>query len=128
MKDLRRQLERAGISNEVNGLYFDRQGRTIGQLDWMVLMEDDDYRRVARTDLPGYWVSTVWLGLDHSRGPTPRFFETAVFEAGPNGSGRVQEGGGISDIVCERWASEVEAREGHEQVVVRVRAWLEDAR
>jgi hypothetical protein len=62
-------------------------------------------KRVAETTLPnGRWVSTVWLGLDHSfRSGPPLIFETMVF---PNQ-------GDMGDLDCDRYSTEAEALAGH---------------
>ncbi len=50
-------------------------------LKWAKWFEDINNRRVAWTEIPGGYVSTVFLGLDHNfsgNGP-PLVFETMVF-------------------------------------------------
>jgi len=73
-------------------LYFDLEGFPIpsdGMVDpcivWARLREHRDVH-VARDDLPdGSWLSTVWLGIDHSFGMgKPLLFETMRFEAEPH--------------------------------------------
>ena len=75
---------------------------------------DHDYKVVEQTTLPnGLWVSTVWLGLDHSfcrEGP-PLIFETMVFESKEN----------LHDLDCERYPTEAEAIEGHWRMVAKHR-------
>lgn len=47
---------------------------------WFETASKEDGRRVASDHVAGYWVSTVFLGLDHSPYGQPReLFETAVF-------------------------------------------------
>lgn len=50
--------------------------------DWAMMFEGDiDRRRVAETEVGDFWVSTVFLGVDHNfceAGP-PLLFETMVF-------------------------------------------------
>jgi len=49
-------------------------------LEWVKLFKKDVSRRVARTNKPGVYISTVFLGLDHSWGDgPPLLFETMVF-------------------------------------------------
>jgi hypothetical protein len=91
----------------VNGKY-DRDGEPIHDvLEWARLFENDEYRRIALTNLPsGIEVSTVWLGINHrfvGDGP-PLIFETMVF-------------GGEHNEEMWRYATENEARQGHEWVV-----------
>lgn len=64
--------------------WYDREGNPIPDLlTWGRMLEDREYQRVASTKLDnGKWVSTVWLGLDHSFGfgDGPLIFETMVFD------------------------------------------------
>lgn len=74
-------------------------------------MSTADNKRVAKTDLPnGYWVSTVFLGIDHNltgRGG-PVLFETMVFLQGS-----------YADLECLRYRTWHEAERGHEEAVER---------
>lgn len=68
--------------------YYDRQGFPIpgdqgrawvgsATRKWARLLEHEDYRVVARDELPdGSCLSTIWLGLDHAWHEAPLFFET----------------------------------------------------
>jgi len=78
-------------------MYYDRQGFPLQAehpddlrndegwrmpvLTWAMKMQDPAYHRVAEDDFPdGTWLSTVWLGLDHSHGfGPPTIFETMYF-------------------------------------------------
>lgn len=65
-------------------LYYDRDGKPMSDvLEWGKLFEDFKYKRVKATWLWwGGWVSTVWLGLDHSFGMSgpPLIFESMAFK------------------------------------------------
>jgi len=93
--------------------YYDRQGRPI-TIEERIRLDNSEvdglpYMRIAETFTEGCRVSTVWLGLNHQHGDgPPLIFETMVF------------GGGL-DQHAERWATEDEARAGHEQMVEKVR-------
>jgi hypothetical protein len=116
--------------------HYDRQGQPIDLWGWADLMEDPEYRRVAETVLfDGTWISTVWLGLDHSFGdePPPLIFETMVFSkkahvsadkarANPEASAhmRGQE--------IWRYPTEAAALSGHDQVVAKIAEALERLR
>lgn len=67
---------------------------------------DRHWRRVAYTEVGESYVSTVLLGSDHSFGfGPPIIFESMVFpDCGE----------------CERYATRVEALEGHAQMVARL--------
>lgn len=99
-------------------MYWDRDGEPIDIALYSVLMEDAAYKRVARTVVGPYVVSTVWLGIDYGMAAVYRMsdkptalFETMVFGDGPE-----------HDLDCRRWATEAEALAGHEEVVTLVRA------
>jgi hypothetical protein len=80
--------------------------------EWMA--EHDDERRVARTNIDGVDISTVFLGLDHNSGNgPPLLFETMAF-GGPNGI----------DQECERYTTREEAEAGHRRMCDRVAAAL----
>jgi len=65
-------------------------------------------RTVAKTEIGGVLISTVFLGLDHNwLGGPPLLFETMVF-------------GGKLDQEQERYSTWDEAEEGHKQMIERV--------
>lgn len=89
--------------------YYDRQGNPIDDREWSATLRTQEYRRVAKSSVGEYDVSTVWLGLDHGWGDgPPLIFETMVFGTGP------------MDQECVRYSSEAEARNGHAEMVKRV--------
>ena len=102
--------------------FFDRQGNEISMAEFGRLKyEEHDYARVAETlvdcgDQQTAWVSTVWLGLDHSltfdgSDGTPIIFETLIFGPEP------------WDGHLWRYPTEAAALAGHERTV----AWLRHA-
>jgi len=98
--------------------YYDREGHQLPMMEWAKLFESEEdrasYKRVAATTLPnGRWVSTVWLGIDHSFGSgPPLIFETMVFPS---------EGGVLTELDCERYSTEDAAKAGHERMCAK---WL----
>ena len=97
----------------VDGRHFFRDGRPCTFATWCMLIEfRPDYRRIERTEVGEFDVSTVWLGLDHNFGfeGERQTFETMVFRLGSR-----------SNLRCERYSTEAEAREGHERIVREVR-------
>lgn len=86
---------------------------------WGEFFADSDKRRVARTEIAaGIYVSTVFLGLDHSfseEGP-PILFETMVF----NDYGDVD-----GPYMFGRYATWDEAEKGHEKAVEALQALLD---
>lgn len=105
--------------------YYDKEGRPLDRESGWRLFEDMDYKRVASTDVGPYWVSTVWLGLDHrfiGDGP-PVIFETMVFAKGQRDD---PQDHGLTDIDCVRYCTEAEAKAGHEAMVLLVKATLQE--
>lgn len=91
-------------------LHYDRAGEVIDDvMAWAALYEVDDYRRVAFDEVGDAAVSTVWVGLDMRfwPGSPPMIFETMIF-------------GGDHDGAQWRWATEEQARAGHQRVVQRL--------
>lgn len=90
---------------------YDRQGNPLTIEEWGVLHTEEN-KRVAEDTIGRLWVSTVWLGMDHSfGGGPPLIFETMVFVV--TGEGH--------DLDCRRYATEAEALAGHEEVVTAIR-------
>lgn len=77
-------------------------------LEWGKWMQTAD-RKVAKTEIDGQRISTVFLGLDHNwdAGP-PAIFETMVF-------------GGALDGEQDRYSTWEEAEAGHAAMVERVK-------
>lgn len=71
---------------------------------------DRQNRIVAQTHLPGFFVSTVFLGLDHQWGDgPPLLFETMVFKVKDSKRGE--------DIDCRRCSTWEQAEQQHSEVV-----------
>ncbi len=71
------------------------------------LLSDRDYKVVKQDHIGGWFISTVWLGLDHSFNPheDPLIFETMIFKSdGPRGQ----------DHYMARYSTEEQALRGHE--------------
>ena len=109
------------LSDEPNGYYFDRLGVAISQREWVSLRERHDYYRIGSTTVGDIWISTVWMGLDHGFSfahpedtYVPIIFETMVF----NNAGEDRR----MDLEMERYSTEAQARDGHEQMVALVMA------
>lgn len=85
--------------------------------EWSAQMNNPDSKRVAETNLGIYWISTVFLGMDHSFGGTgdPVLFETMVFKRG------MDREINFNDIECRRYCTEEEAIKGHADMVSLMR-------
>ena len=92
--------------------FYDRAANPISREEWVDLFESwPDPRRVASTEVGKFWVSTVWLGIDHrfGGGGPPLIFESMVFHDGEERDMR-------------RYTNEDAALAGHDQLVAAVRA------
>jgi len=100
--------------------YFDKEGNPLELMEWARMFETEEarasYKRVAETTLPnGRWVSTVWLGIDHSFGSgPPLIFETMVFSSKKD----------MNDLDCDRYSTEAQAKQGHERMCAK---WLAES-
>jgi len=90
-------------------LNADHSTRPASLMEWAAAFEDRASRRVASTTLPdGTYISTVFLGLDHSFGEgPPQIFETMVFPSADD----------LNEELCWRYATWDEAEAGHERAV-----------
>ena len=99
--------------------YYDRAGNKITLDQFASLMTQPEYVRIAKTKGPGWMVSTVWLGLDHSfggiDGQSPLIFETMAFIGDDGGSEML------------RATSEEDAKRNHDQMVAEIRRRHEPA-
>ena len=85
--------------------YFDRNGEPLELMGWCALIELGDYKIVRQESVGDYWISTVWLCINHNYGSgPPHIFETMVFGEG-------------NEKYCERYATEAEALAGHLRIV-----------
>lgn len=64
-----------------------------------------------KTEVNGYLVSTVDLGIDHSFGiGKPLYYETMIFKKGS-----------WDDLYCKRYSTEQEAKKGHKKAIEYVK-------
>lgn len=103
---------------------YAKNGDPITIEQWGPLHADPEYMRVGQTQVGPYWVSTVWLGMDHGwgKGP-PVIFETMVFAAVRDDPELETLG---PDMECRRYCTEAEAIAGHEETVLLVTATLNE--
>lgn len=108
----------------IYGKFYDRDGIQIDIATWTRLFGDLTYKRISRTTIASaadpkvaYDVSTIWIGDDHNWLGTsnqPIIFETMVF------------GDGKCDLSQDRYATEAQARAGHDEMVAVVAATVTD--
>ena len=118
------------------GLYFDRQGKPIGMMDWARKHDDREYSTVAQHWVRGWMVSTVWLGINHNYLPSgpPLIFETMIFapkDATIGGDGQMPGPAGAAGLTAadldqyqERYATEEAAQAGHDRAIAALAALL----
>ena len=102
---------------------YDKDGNpiTMEQFSELKFGGDMEYHRVGSDDIGPYWVSTVWLGMDHNffgHGP-PLIFETMVFLTAERDD---PEHHGLREFDTHRWSTLEEAQKGHQDVCTLVRA------
>jgi len=86
-------------------MWHDRSGTEISTKEANDLLGNIDYKVIALREVGDTRISTVWLGLDHGwTAAPPLIFETMVFRNGDS-------------IDMERYATEAEARLGHDRMV-----------
>lgn len=78
-------------------------------MKWACWTNNPANRRVASTRVGPWWVSTVFLGIDHNFGPSgpPVLFESMVFREDHRGR----------DFDSRRYCTYEEAKKGHEELV-----------
>lgn len=105
--------------NKIDYRHFDRRGEAISMREWMRLWKSHEYRLVKQDSVENYWVSTVWLGLDHSytQEGMPIIYETMLFDHSEHSE---QEGNAWMDLLCRRYSTELEALTGHDEVMKEV--------
>jgi len=90
-------------------MYYDKEGLPITMQSWCILFETKSYRVIDQdTARDGSWVSTVWMGLNHSHTPGKiLIFETMTFSKEDS-----------SDVLnCRRYSTLKEAKNGHKEVL-----------
>ena len=81
-------------------------------------------RRVAETDVEGFRVSTVFLGLDHSwSGGPPLIFESMVFSATTKFN-EIAQREFHEELDQRRYSTYAQAMAGHEAMVAETRAFV----
>lgn len=98
--------------------WFAKNADPITPEQWAAFRLDESYWRIGADSVGDYWVSTVWLGVDHGRpwdDARPVIFETMVFH-----------GETSDDQYLARYVTEDAARAGHADITAMVRL-LENA-
>lgn len=83
--------------------------------EWMEESQENGARWIEVTDVQGFQVSTVFLGLNHGF-TRPLWFETAVFRLAPDGVTYKR----IYDAL--RYPTKIEAVAGHAAICAKVRS------
>lgn len=101
--------------------YYDRNNRPLSLDEYATLLRDREYKRVCSDYVGSYWVSTVWLGLDHAfMGGPPLVFESMVFADTAEDSSELGE-----DRFSDRYTTEHQAVLGHYEIVAAVQACVD---
>lgn len=112
--------------DDLYGGWYDRQGRRISVNEASRLGKNRAYKVVKQEQVGMYWISTVWLGLNHGwteTGP-PVIFETMVFpQSGDENIDALvkatedDEWGSMLERDSDRYCTEAEALAGHQRMV-----------
>jgi hypothetical protein len=106
-------------------LYFDVNGQPITLERWSEMLGEMHYKRVGSTMVNDkrYWVSTVWLGLDHSHGFSvrPLIFETCVFDHHDLVENEFLRSPYPQSYVMQRYATADSAKRGHRRIIKKLR-------
>lgn len=100
--------------------YFDRQGNQVADaVAWAKLAGSVDCH-VARTTVGRFYVSTMWIGVDIGwcEDGAPLIFETMTFARRKRDKNKLWASYGV----LRRYATEEEARKGHERIVNQIRS------
>src|SRR4051812_45017882 len=129
--ETRRRRPRNRLGELERPFYYDRKGAPIWDtVQWSELVSDPAYKRVALDYLPvpgvaadEAFVSTVWLGIDHSfgYGGPPLIFETMVFAGTVESQVFGRSTRYMRDVgdIQQRYSTEAEALAGHADVLAR---------
>ncbi|HEX3455434.1 MAG TPA: hypothetical protein VHS03_12475, partial [Gaiellaceae bacterium] len=105
----------------MRSMHYDRDGLPLTLREWALRLEDAEYRIVERSEVDGWIVSTVWLGINHRFTPgPPLIFETMVMHSEmtePSLLGDVP----VFDDFQMRYPTEPAARAGHDRIVAAMR-------
>lgn len=88
-------------------------------LEWGQWFEQTENRTVARTQISGFLVSTVFLGIDHGFGKKQLWFETMVFED-EDRPVPIEVAGTLKKLLADyqvRYSTWIEAEAGHNQII-----------
>lgn len=103
------------------GYTLDSKHNPLPQVDvlyWGRWFAEND-RHVRKSYVRGYYVSTVFLGIDHSwSGGKPVLFETMIFPLSKKGGEIIH----FAEDFCDRYCTWDEAVAGHARAVKMVRS------
>lgn len=106
MKEKFSELDEIG-GNVVN--YYDKKGNPISYWEYSGYSSDWEYKIIKHTTYGDFFVSTVWLGLDHSNRWLRKDCKILIFETMIFNDEKEHELGNYQ----ERYTTENEARNGH---------------
>jgi hypothetical protein len=107
------EIDRLFAGFGIDNAYYDHGGRKISEEQWRELLNDYDYRMLAKTQVfdkancigTSFFVSTAWTGRNYGTGNSVLIFETLVTD----NRGREVEG--------LRSGSTAKAWQAHQQMV-----------
>ena len=89
-------------------MFYNKEGKEISVQEFTKLFEDKNYQVIKQDKLSnGYFISTVWLGINHSFVFSEKLllFETMVFDSNK------------SSVEQKRYSTEKQALRGHKRFI-----------
>lgn len=123
MQYLKAQKESMDRFDGKHSWHFDREGNEITFWEWSGYASDPEYKIIAQHRFGPFFVSTVWLGIDHGASrwfqdegekAAPVIFETMIFDDTDDENAPEHE---LKDYQ-KRYSTEQEAKEGHADACV----------
>ncbi len=93
-------------------MHYDLDGNKVSIEQWGMLRTNSGNRIIKQENINGYFVSTVWFGMDLSySSEKPLVFETMVFKQGD-----------WMDLYCDRYSTRGDAIRGHLNTVNKLKS------
>lgn len=95
--------------------YYDRNGNKLTAEQWVILYDQMEYRRIRCSDVGGYRVSTLWMGIDYKfiEAGAPVIFCTTLLVQPTNNTPHWTR----MEAYTTHYTTEQYAREGHEAIL-----------
>lgn len=92
--------------------------KTMDEYNELMWGKDRANKVVAKDTHDNFYISTVFLGMDHGFGSPPQFFETMVFDQTGETSYNNNK---LNEIFMDRYETWEQAEEGHRRILDKVK-------